>query len=267
MRLIAENDLGLIVYKDKRYLKRLSSNMNFHGRGGQLPFSGLLGRPFGIKVGEYEIYEPTIEDIVMYGIKRQTQIIYPKDAAYICLKLGIRPGAKVLEIGTGSGVMTLIFSTLLGETGLIISLEREERHYKNAKGNIERFAIFKNTIIHHGDIMEYQDEEFDAVFIDVREPWLYLRRAWALLKGSGPIGMIVPTANQIVEILKEIPNGFGLVEVIEVMLRRYKLIPERVRPVDRMVAHTGYLCFARKLIGQSIPSPSTPPDEPPDRAL
>jgi tRNA (adenine57-N1/adenine58-N1)-methyltransferase len=31
------------------------------------------------------------------------------------------------------------------------------------------------------------------------------------------------------------------------MLRRYKTIPERVRPEDRMVAHTGFLIFARRL--------------------
>ena len=30
------------------------------------------------------------------------------------------------------------------------------------------------------------------------------------------------------------------------MLRGYKTVPERLRPLDRMIGHTGYLLFARK---------------------
>ena len=37
------------------------------------------------------------------------------------------------------------------------------------------------------------------------------------------------------------------VEVVELLLRKYKTVAERVRPADRMVAHTGYLVFASKL--------------------
>ena len=39
---------------------------------------------------------------------------------------------------------------------------------------------------------------------------------------------------------------FDFVEVCEILLRYYKTNPERLRPVDRMVAHTGYLVFACK---------------------
>lgn len=31
------------------------------------------------------------------------------------------------------------------------------------------------------------------------------------------------------------------------MLRYYKTNPARLRPTDRMIAHTGYLVFARKI--------------------
>ena len=30
------------------------------------------------------------------------------------------------------------------------------------------------------------------------------------------------------------------------MLRGYKTVPQRLRPLDRMIGHTGYLLFARK---------------------
>jgi tRNA (adenine57-N1/adenine58-N1)-methyltransferase len=46
---------------------------------------------------------------------------------------------------------------------------------------------------------------------------------------------------------------FGFIEVCEIMLRYYKAVPERLRPTDRMVAHTGYLIFARSLIPMTKP--------------
>jgi tRNA (adenine57-N1/adenine58-N1)-methyltransferase catalytic subunit len=247
MKVIAENDLILIIYKDKRYLKRVQIDKSFHGKGGIINFTDLAGMPFGIRYGQYEIYEPSVEDIVMYGIKRETQIVFPKDASFICFRLALIHGSRILEIGTGSGALTFIFSCFAGPGGSVVSFEKEERHYKNAKKNIEHFSKWNNSELHCGDVMEYENGGFDAVFIDVREPWLYLDKASELLKNSGILGMIVPTANQITDILKELNNRFGDIEVLEIMLRRYKTVAERVRPVDRMVAHTGYLVFARKI--------------------
>jgi tRNA (adenine57-N1/adenine58-N1)-methyltransferase len=247
MKTIAENDLILIIYKDKRYLKKVQIDKSFHGKGGIINFADLTGMFFGTRYGQYEIYEPTVEDIVMYGIKRETQIVFPKDSAFICFRLGLMHNSRILEIGTGSGALTFIFSCAVGPGGSVVSFEKEERHYKNAKKNIEHFAKWDNAKLYCGDVAEYEDGGFDAAFIDVREPWMHLDKASELLKGSGLLGMIVPTANQITDILKELNNRFGDIEVLEIMLRRYKTVAERVRPVDRMVAHTGYLVFARKI--------------------
>jgi tRNA (adenine57-N1/adenine58-N1)-methyltransferase len=40
-------------------------------------------------------------------------------------------------------------------------------------------------------------------------------------------------------------SSFEDVEILEILHRRYKPVPERLRPEDRMVAHTGFLVFAR----------------------
>ncbi|HDD24319.1 MAG TPA: tRNA (adenine-N1)-methyltransferase, partial [Chloroflexi bacterium] len=45
---------------------------------------------------------------------------------------------------------------------------------------------------------------------------------------------------------------FGMVEVEELMLRPYKAVAARLRPMDRMVAHTGYLIFARSVVQESL---------------
>jgi tRNA (adenine57-N1/adenine58-N1)-methyltransferase len=247
MKKIDWDFLILIIYKDKKYLKRISKGQAFHGKGGILDYSELIGKSYGIKAGQYEIFEPSLEDIVMYGLKRETQIVFPKDSAFICFKLGLKNGSKVLEIGTGSGVLTFMFSRLAGPQGKVVSFEKEERHYKNAKKNMERFAEWDNAELYHNEEVDCPEDEFDACFIDVREPWMCLEKAYKLLKESGLLGMIVPTANQISDILKEAPKFFSDIEVLEIMLRKYKTVSERVRPNDRMVAHTGYLVFGRKL--------------------
>jgi tRNA (adenine57-N1/adenine58-N1)-methyltransferase len=88
----------------------------------------------------------------------------------------------------------------------------------------------------------------DALFLDVPEPSRYLAQAAAVLRGGGFFGTIVPTVNQIVRLLGALQaQPFGLIEVEELLMRAYKTVAERLRPTDRMVAHTGYLLFARKI--------------------
>ncbi len=90
----------------------------------------------------------------------------------------------------------------------------------------------------------------DALFLDVREPWQFLAQAHAALKGSGAFGSLVPTTNQVSELLQEMERlgGWADIEVLEILTRHYKPVAERLRPVDRMVAHTGYLIFARAIM-------------------
>jgi tRNA (adenine57-N1/adenine58-N1)-methyltransferase catalytic subunit len=247
MSIIQDNGLILIIYKDKKYLKRITSDQSFHGKGGALNYMDIIGKEYGFRIGEYFIYEPTIEDIVMYAFKRETQIIYPKDSFYVAFKINVKSSSRVLEVGTGSGALTYILAHSVGPQGKIVTFELEERHYKNARKNIEKYGEWENVELHNEDVAGYHDGGFDAAFIDVREPWTCLDKVRSLMKESASVGMIVPTANQISELLKALENGFGHVEVMEIMHRKYKTVAERVRPQDRMIAHTGYLVFARKI--------------------
>ncbi|MBI3740456.1 MAG: hypothetical protein HY257_01705, partial [Chloroflexi bacterium] len=93
------------------------------------------------------------------------------------------------------------------------------------------------------------EKNVDALFLDVREPWLFLAQAHAALKGGGFFGALVPTTNQISALLDEmnLRADWTDIQVVEILLRGYKPVAERLRPVDRMVAHTGYLIFARAI--------------------
>lgn len=250
MELMQENDLVVVVYREKKYLKRLEKDKSFHGKGGILPLISAVGCPWGTRFGEYEVFRPTLEDLVMYGVRRETQIIFPKDSFYICAKLDLRCGSRVLEVGTGSGALTVLLSRMVGPDGSVVSIEKEERHHKNAKKNVEKLAEFPNTELicaDVDDVGEIGGSGFDAAFVDLREPWLHLDKIRGFLNAGAPIGFIVPTANQVSETLMALRQGFGDVEVIEIMLRKYKTLAARLRPEDRMIGHTGYLLFARKV--------------------
>ena len=77
----------------------------------------------------------------------------------------------------------------------------------------------------------------------------YIPQVRCALKSGGFFGSILPTANQVERLLIALrKNDFAFVEVCEIMLRYYKPEPQRFRPTDRMVAHTGYLIFGRPVI-------------------
>ena len=65
-------------------------------------------------------------------MKRGPQIIYPKDISQIVIEANISSSSKVLEIGTGSGALTLYLLNILNGSGSLTTLDirrqtREER--------------------------------------------------------------------------------------------------------------------------------------------
>jgi len=207
------------------------------------------GNSFEIKDTVYYVLNCDTYDYVMHYLKRRTQVVYPKEGAYILMRLDVFPGKRVGEAGTGSGAFTLCLSRAVGPQGQVYTYEQREDFYKLAEKNLKDFLEFDNVIMYNKSIEEgIQERDLDAFFLDVREPWEVIQIVREALKPAGHLGIIVPTTNQVSQTLISLEkNSFYISEVVEIMMRKYKLVPERLRPKDLMVGHTGYLIFARKL--------------------
>ncbi|RME64132.1 MAG: tRNA (adenine-N1)-methyltransferase [Nitrospirae bacterium] len=248
-----EGDTVCLFDEKNRFFITLQSGETFTTHRGKLSHDDIIGLNWGQKVRthkghEYILLRPTLYELIMFGIRRKTQIVYPKDSAYICLKLGLRPGMKVLEIGLGSGAMTAVMANILGPEGRVYAYEREDRFIENAMENLKLTGHLQWVEIKKRDVLEEAVDErsLDAGFVDMREPWLALSVVREGLKRTAPVAFILPTTNQVSELLKALQEeGFIDITVEEIVQRPYKPVPDRLRPVDIMSAHTGYIVFAR----------------------
>jgi tRNA (adenine57-N1/adenine58-N1)-methyltransferase len=251
-------DLVFLLSQDyKTFQVVLKPGARTHTHRGIVDHDDLIGQPLGRKVRSHTDHvfwalEPSTYDLVREA-KRTTQIMYPKDIGYLLLRLNVQPGRRILEAGTGSGGLTLALARAVQPGGMVYSYEHRAEIQEVARENLERVGMLPYTRLVVRDAMEGFDEtDVDALFYDLREPWEYLAQAYAALKGGGFFGAILPTTNQVAHLLHDLPrSGFAGIEVEELILRPYKAVPARLRPMDRMVAHTGYLVFARKVLGET----------------
>lgn len=243
-----------MISKDKkRFIVCLTPGEELHTHRGTINHDQLMGQPLGREVTShlghpFIILEPSIHDLIM-DIKRASQIVYPKDSGYILLKMNIKRGSRVIEAGTGSGALTIALAQAVMPTGRVYSYEEREDMIHLATRNLVRVNLEEYVELKQRDIAEGFDErEADALFLDLRTPWLYLGQSREALKADGFFGAILPTTNQVSQLIEALAeHDFVDIEVEELLRRGYKVVPARLRPQDRMVAHTGYLIFARKV--------------------
>ena len=244
--IIKENEFILVYAAKKKYIVRAEKNKTFSTKAGILKFNDIIGEEFGIRTNAHSIFKPTLDDIVLHGLRRETQVVYGKEASQIIIKLNLQNKYKVFECGTGNGALSLFISRAIGPDGMLYTYEKEKRFFLNAKNNIENFGNMENIKMFHHNIDDgIKEKKFDAAFLDIKEPHKYIDFITSILKKGAGIGMIVPTTNQIFRALQKLERKFYDIEVIEILLRKYKINPERIQPNDIMVGHTGYLIFAR----------------------
>jgi tRNA (adenine57-N1/adenine58-N1)-methyltransferase len=247
----------LVSPTNKTFILRLVPGGSFQSHRGIIHYDELIGQPWGSQIfthtgKSYFLLQPSLADLLQ-ETKRNTQIMYPKDIGYILITLGIGPGMQVLEAGTGSGAFTTALAWAVGPQGRVFSYEVRSEMQNLARKNLERLGLLERVELKLGDIADgFAERNVDALFLDVPNPYDYLTQVRAALKPGGHFGSILPTTNQVSKLLNSLyQNNFAFSDVCEVILRYYKPVPERLRPTDRMIAHTGYLIFARPMLIQA----------------
>ncbi len=249
-----DGDLAQLVgLTHKHFILTLKTGDVFQSHRGVLPHDDLIGKPWGSQVfshtgAPFFLLQPSLADL-LNELPRTTQILYPKDIGYILLKMGITAGQTVMEAGTGSGAMTIALASAVGAEGRVISYEQKQDVQNLARKNLERAGLASRVDFKLRDITDGLDEtDADAFFLDVQNPFDHIPHVRAALKTGGFFGSLLPTFNQVEKILHALrKHSFAFVEVCELMLRYYRTNPSRLRPADRMVAHTGFLVFGRKI--------------------
>lgn len=233
---------------------RVEAGKAFHTHKGFIKLDDVVGRVYGETVSsslgvKFTLLKPLLRDYVMKSV-RKTQITYPKDIALIIMFSGIGPGSRVVEAGTGTGALTTALAHYVKPDGRVYSYEVREDFLKAAEKNLKRAKLADFVELKNKDITAGIDEQdVDAVILDLATPWLVIPHAYASLKPCGTVVSFSPTIDQVVktvEALKE--NSFIDIETVECLVRGMQVERGKTRPQTLMTAHTGYITSARKAV-------------------
>ena len=255
--------------KGRHYTVVLEPGKEYHTHRGAIPHDKLIGQPEGSVVASvggtnFLALRPLLPDYVL-SMPRGAQVIYPKDAAQICMYGDIFPGARVLEAGAGSGALSCSLLRAVGEKGSVQSYEVRDDHAVHAIRNVETFFGERpgNWSITVDDVKNHEGE-VDRVILDMLSPWEVLPTISKNLIPGGVLVVYVATTTQlsvVTEALREM-TCFTEPHAWETLVRPWHVVGLAVRPEHRMIGHTAFLLTTRKLAdGVTAPRPQRRPSK------
>ena len=267
MRDLAPGDIVQITDdKGRHHTLVLAEGATFHTHRGSIAHDDLIGHPEGIVVTTtggtpYVALRSLLEDFVL-SMPRGAAVIYPKDAARIAMLTGLRPGWSVLEAGAGSGALSCTLLQAVGRDGRVVSIERRPDFAATARANVERWFGGEPSqwTLHVGDLAERawsDDAPFDAVVLDMLDPWEHIASVRAALRPGGVLVVYVATTTQLSRIAEDLKSHGGWTEprAEESLVRTWHLEGLAVRPDHRMIGHTGFLLTSRRLADGTVAPP------------
>jgi len=256
----------LVDDKDRRYLVRLSAGGSFQTHVGVVDHDVIIGAAEGVSISARRregstatvrrvlVVRPTLSDLIV-KMPRGAQVIYPKDLGAILLAADLYPGARVLEAGVGSGALSM---AALRAGCEVVGYEVRPDFANRARANVaELLGPNARYEVHLRDVYEGIGESgLDRVLLDLPEPWRVVGHAETALRPGGILLGYLPGINQTAEFRAEIArHRFAMAETVEVLERTWHIEGRSVRPDHRMVAHTGFLTSARRVVERPTERP------------
>ncbi len=253
----------LVDRKERRYFVVLAEGGKTNLRGHVLMHDDLIGQAAGLRVRSsreelFVVVRPNLADLVL-EMPRSATIIYPKDLGTILVWGDLRPGLSVVEAGIGTGALAIAVLRAIGHEGRLVSYEVRPDVPNLARKNI-RLAFDGIDPLNHDvriqSIYEgIEERDVDRVLLDVPEPWHVVPHAADAMRIGGVFMAYSPTIIQVKETVDALhrSRAFGVIETSETMMRPWHVTRNSIRPELRMVGHTGFLTFARRVLGELPP--------------
>lgn len=206
------------------------------------------GHSLAIAGRKFTLLRPTLSDM-MLSIERGPQVITEKDGALIAHFIDMHCGSTVLELGAGSGSLSLLLLRGAGPGGSVITVDNRMEHLRLAFSNIERFGFAGSWHPVLSDARKHIGVSFaDAACMDIPDPWNALDACWAALKPGCMLASYSPTVNQTERTVTEAISRSFLHEFsFELIMRRINVSPGATRHSFEGPGHTGYMSIFRKV--------------------
>lgn len=242
--------------KGKMYTFTIMPGKEWHTHKGWIVHDDLIGIPEGSVVStsaglKFTAFKPLLGDFVL-SMPRGATIVYPKDAAMIIGVADVFPGAKVIEAGVGSGALSISLLRAIGPEGELSSFERREDFAAIASENVKTYfnglpSQWKLTI---GSVQDSETEKkYDRVILDMLAPWECVPFAAEVLRPGGVFLAYVATTTQLSSTAEALKEDGNFTEPLssETIVRDWHHEGLAVRPMQRMIGHTGFLIVSRRM--------------------
>ena len=182
---------------------------------------------------------------LFHHLERTGAPMLPRDIGLLLGHTGIEAGDRVLDAGTGSGVLAAWMGRLDVE---VVTYETNPEFAEVARENMRVADVEDAVDVRTGDVTEALDTlgGFDGLTLDTEDAPAVVERAEDLLEADGVVGVYSPfveDARAVAEAARKAPlQG---IETYETIQREMDFDDRGSRPTPTGVGHTGYLTVGR----------------------
>ncbi len=184
---------------------------------------------------------------LFHHLERTGAPMLPRDIGLVLGHTGVGAGDRVLDAGTGTGVL----AASLGRVGAeVITYERDPDFADVARENIELAGVTDQVDVRTGDVAAHLPDldQFETVTLDTADAPAVVERAPSLLVDGGFVAVYSPFVEPTRDAVEAARRaGLAEVETLETIQREMEFEERGTRPSTTGVGHTGYLAFARNV--------------------
>jgi tRNA (adenine57-N1/adenine58-N1)-methyltransferase len=208
-----------------------------------------IGRRWEIGGRTFLVLAPSIRDQVD-SIRRDAQIIGPKDAPSLVWNCDVKTGDHVVEVGAGSGALTLALAHAVGPNGRVVTYDLRRESLEVARQNLANAGFASRVELKERDARTgIDDRDVDALVVDIPDPWAVVGPAREALRACGHLASYSPNMEQVNRTVKALrASTFVEIRSVEIIEREIVAHEAGTHPSFAPLGHTGYLTFARKVL-------------------
>jgi tRNA (adenine57-N1/adenine58-N1)-methyltransferase len=241
----------LLVHDDREYLRAPGDELHTDLGVLEVPEDVEPGTVLETHLGEPFVVRRLRGPDLFTHFERTGAPMMPRDIGLVIGHTGIAAGDRVLDAGTGTGVLAAYLGRIHAD---VTTYEIDAEFAEVARENMRLAGVADRVDVRTGDLTDCIDDArregpFDAITLDTGDAAEVVAAASDLLTPGGHVAVYSPFvehSREAVEAARE--AGLVDVETLETIQREMDFGDRGSRPSTAGVGHTGYLTFARNSV-------------------